>query len=185
VLQTTARGEMARFYGLPNEQAGCLSEAKDHGPQAVLEKVTTTLPLVLSGVDLIQGPGALDTSNMMSLAQIVVDDEIASYCARLRQGVDVSIEKDYFDDILAVQPGGHFLGRKSTRAAARGAEFLQPALSDRNIYSHWQELGRPDLYENASRKVDEILASPSKNPLPDQVIGKLEALMRKADEVLV
>jgi trimethylamine--corrinoid protein Co-methyltransferase len=185
VLQTTARGEMARFYGLPNEQAGCLSEAKDHGPQAVLEKVTTTLPLVLSGVDLIQGPGALDTSNMMSLAQIVVDDEIASYCARLRQGVDVSIEKDYFDDILAVQPGGHFLGRKSTRAATRSAEFLQPALSDRNIYSHWQELGRPDLYENASRKVDEILASPSKNPLPDQVIGKLEALMRKADEVLV
>jgi trimethylamine---corrinoid protein Co-methyltransferase len=185
VLQAAARGEMARFYGLPNEQAGCLSDAKDHGPQAVMEKVTSTLPLVLSGVDLIQGPGALDTSNMMSLAQIVVDDEIARYCARIRQGVDVSIEKDYFDDILAVQPGGHFLGRKTTRAAVYSSEFLQPALSDRNMYTTWQELGRPDLYENAIRKVDEILASPQKNPLPDAVVGKLQTLMRKADEVLV
>jgi trimethylamine--corrinoid protein Co-methyltransferase len=184
VLQTTARGEMARFYGLPNEQAGCLTEAKEHGAQAILEKVTTTLPLVLSGADLIQGPGSLDTSNMMSLAQIVVDDEIARYCNRIRQGVEVSPEKDYFEDIMAVQPGGHFLGRKSTRAATRSAEFLQPVLANRSMYTHWLELGRPDLYEQARVKVDEILASPPKNPLPDQVVGELEALMRKADETL-
>jgi len=44
VLQTAARGEMARFYDLPNEQAGCLTDAKEHGPQAVMEKMLTTLP---------------------------------------------------------------------------------------------------------------------------------------------
>jgi len=184
VLQTTARGEMARFYGLPNEQAGCLTDAKDHGAQAVLEKVVTTLPLFLSGVDLIQGPGALDTSNTMSLAQIVVDDEIAGYCQRIRQGVGVSPEKDYFEDIAAVQPGGHFLGRVNTRRAARSAEFFQPGLADRSAYSQWLELGRPDLYDKAVVRVDEILAAPPRHPLPDDVVGKLEELMRRADEVL-
>ncbi len=184
VLQTAARGEMARFYGLPNEQAGCLTEAKEHGAQAIMEKVGTTLPLFLSGVDLVQGPGALETSNLMSLAQIVVDDEIARYCQRIRQGIEISAEKDYFEDIESVGPGGHFLGRKSTRAAARSTEFLQPALADRSMYSHWLELSRPDLYDKANLKVDEILASPPENPLSDEVVGKLEALMRKADEVL-
>jgi len=184
VLQAGARGEMARFYGLPNEQSGCLTDAKEHGPQAIMEKLLTTLPLVLSGADLIQGPGALDTSNMMSLEQIVVDDEIARMCQRLRDGVDISPEKDYFEDIKAVGPGGHFLGRRNTRNATRSSEFVMPTLADRNPFNQWAALGRPDLYENAREKVKEILASPQKNPLPEDVIGKLEEIMRRADELL-
>ena len=181
VLQAGARGEMAKFYGLPNEQAGCLTDAKEHGAQAIMEKMLTTLPLVLSGADLIQGPGALDTSNMMSLEQIVVDDEIARVCQRLRDGVDTSAEKDYFDDIAAVGPGGHFLGQRNTRRAAHSKEFVAPALADRNPFNRWAELGRPDLYDKARLEVEEILSSPPKNPLPDDVKGKLKAIMRKAE----
>jgi trimethylamine--corrinoid protein Co-methyltransferase len=180
VLQAAARGEMAKFYHLPNEQAGCLTDAKEHGAQAIMEKMLTTLPLVLSGVDLIQGPGALNTSNMMSLEQIVVDDEIALVCQRLRDGVDISAEKDYFEDIKDVGPGGHFLGQRNTRKAARSNEFVVPALADRNPFSQWAALGRPDLYDKARVKVEEVLSNPQKNPLPDDVIGKLEAIMRKA-----
>jgi trimethylamine--corrinoid protein Co-methyltransferase len=181
VLQAGARGEMAKFYGLPNEQAGCLTDAKEHGAQAIMEKMLTTLPLVLSGADLIQGPGALDTSNMMSLEQIVVDDELARMCQRIRNGVDTSPEKDFFDDIRVVGPGGHFLGQRNTRKAARSSEFVTPALVDRNPFTQWVELGRPDLYDRAREKVEEILSVPQKNPLPDDVIGKLEDIMRKAE----
>jgi trimethylamine--corrinoid protein Co-methyltransferase len=184
VLQTAARGEMARFYGLPNEQAGCLTDAKEHGAQAILEKVTTTLPLVMSGVDLVQGPGALETSNMMTLEQIVVDDEIACFCRRIRDGIDVSSAKNYFHDIEEVQPGGHFLMQMNTAKACRSAEFMAPALCDRAVYEKWDEIGRPDMYDKAKERVEEVLASPQKNPLPDEVIGKLEDIMRRADEAL-
>jgi trimethylamine--corrinoid protein Co-methyltransferase len=184
VLQAGATGEMAKFYGLPNEQSGCLTDAKEHGPQAVMEKMLTTLPLVLSGADLIQGPGALDTSNMISLEQIVVDDEIARMCQRLKDGIDTAPEKNYFEDILTVEPGGHFLGQRNTRNATRSSEFVTPALVDRHSFNHWIALGRPDLYDKARVKVEEILASPQKNPLPDDVTDKLEAIMRKADEEL-
>ena len=184
VLQAGARGEMARFYNLPNEQAGCLAEANEHGPQAVLEKFVTTLPLVLTGADLIQGPGGLNTSNMMSLEQIVVDDEIARMCQRLRDGVDTATDKNFFEDIKEVGPGGHFLRQRNTRSAARSAEFVKPVLVDRSPYEQWAELGRPDLYDKAKAKVEEILASPQLNPLPDNIIEKLEAVMRKADQNL-
>ena len=184
VLQAGARGEMARFYGLPNEQAGCLSDAKEHGSQAIMEKMLTTLPLVMNGVDLVQGPGALETSNMMTLEQIVVDDEIACFCKRIRDGIDLADAKNYFNDIKDVKPGGHFLTQMNTVKACRSEEFLAPSLCDRDTYEKWDELGRPDMYDKAKERVEEILASPQKNPLSDDVIGKLEDIMRRADEAL-
>jgi trimethylamine--corrinoid protein Co-methyltransferase len=184
VLMSAARGEMARFYGLPNTQAGCLTDAKAPGPQAVMEKLITTLPLVLSGVDYIQGPGALETSGTLCLEQIVVDEEIARLCKRLRDGIDISEEKDLFEDIKAMKPGGHFLMQPSTVTACRSPEFLMPLLSDRNAYETWLQLGRPSLYKEAQKKVAEILATPQKHPLSDSVIGKLEEIIRRAEEGL-
>jgi trimethylamine--corrinoid protein Co-methyltransferase len=184
VLMTGARGEMAKFYNLPDTQAGCLTDAKDHGPQAVMEKLVTTLPLVMLGVDLVQGPGALETSNMMTLEQIVVDDEIACLCKRLKDGVDMSEAKNYFEDIKEVKPGGHFLAQPNTIEACRSSEFFMPQLGDRNTFEEWLELGRPDVYDRAREKVEEILENPQKNPLPDDVMGTLEDVMRRADEEL-
>ena len=121
---------------------------------------------------------------MMSLEQIVVDDEIACLCKRIRDGIDMSEAKNYFDDIKDVKPGGHFLTQMNTAMACRSAEFLAPSLSDRDTYDKWDELGRPDMYDKARERVEEILASPQKNPLPDDVIGILEDIMRRADVAL-
>ena len=121
VLMSAARGEMARFYGLPNTQAGCLSDANAPGPQAVMEKLITTLPLVLSGVDYIQGPGAIETSGTLCLEQIVVDEEIGQLCKRLRDGIDTSDAMDFHEDIAAVKPGGrrHLDGPGPSRGPSR------------------------------------------------------------------
>jgi len=54
-------------------------------------------------------------------------------------------------------------------------------LSDRNPFNRWVSLGRPDLYDKAKEKVEEILSKPQKNPLPDDVVGKLESIMRKVE----
>jgi trimethylamine:corrinoid methyltransferase-like protein len=184
VLQTGARGEMARFYGLPNTQAGCLTDAKEPGAQAIMEKLITTLPLVLGGADLVQGPGALETSNTMCLEQIVVDEEIAGLCQRLREGVDTSAARDLASDIAAVGPGGHFLMQESTLKACRGPEFFMPRLCDRHTFERWAELGRPEVYRLARRRVEEILGSPLRDPLPDDLLGRLETIARRADREL-
>jgi trimethylamine--corrinoid protein Co-methyltransferase len=181
VLQTAARAEMAQFYGLPTTQQGCVTDAKDPGPQAVLEKMLTTMPLVLNGTDLIQGPGALETSGMLCLEQIIVDEEIAGVCKRMRDGVDFSDAKNHFDDIAKVGPGGHFLLQKSTLAACRSEEFYTPKLCDRHTFERWADLGKPDMYSKARERVEEILAAPHQNPLPDDVIGKLDDIVRRAE----
>ena len=184
VLMSGARGEMAGFYGLPNTQAGCLTDAKAPGPQAVMEKLLTTLPLVLNGADYVQGPGAIETSATLCLEQIVVDEEIARLCKRMRDGIDTSDERDFYEDIKSVKPGGHFLTQPSTLTSCRSEEFLMPFLSDRSSFESWVNLGRPDLYSKAHEKVEEILATPQKHPVSDDVVGKLEEIMRKAETEL-
>ena len=184
VLMSAARGEMAGFYGLPNTQAGCLTDAKAPGPQAVMEKMLTTLPLVLGGVDYIQGPGAIETSGTLCLEQIVVDEEIARLCKRLRDGINVSSDYDFYEDIKTVKPGGHFLTQTNTLKSCRSAEFIVPFLSDRNSFESWVNLSRPDLYDRAQEKVEEILAAPQKHPLSDDVVGKLDEIIRRAEEEL-
>lgn len=184
MLQIGAMGEMARYYGLPNTTAGCLSDAKSPGMQSVLEKTLTTLPLVLSGSDVIQGIGLIDSSTTLCLPHIVIDHEIGLLCKRIREGIDVSAEKDYFDDIKTVGHGGHFLKQKHTRNAFRSEEFYSSILCDRNSNDEWEQLGRPDLIDNAIKKVDSILAADMKNPLPAGVEKVLKEIMEEAERKL-
>jgi trimethylamine:corrinoid methyltransferase-like protein len=57
-------------------------------------------------------------------------------------------------------------------------------LAERSTYEEWLKLGRPDMYAKAKKKVESILASPLKQPLPADVAAKLEEIMRRADEEL-
>ncbi len=179
-----ALGEMSRFYGLPNTQGGCLTDAKKPGAQAIMEKVLSTLPLVLSGADVINGTGELDTSQLLVLEQIVVDHEIAMMCHRYKEGIDISDAKDLIADVRSAQPGGHFLTQPGTLKYCRSNEFFTPALCDRNTYEQWNELGRPDLYSNARERVKKILAASPPNPLPDGIVAELEKIGRTADDIL-
>lgn len=183
-LQNGAMGEMARFYNLPNTVAGCLSDSKEPGTQAVIEKMITTMPLVLSGADIIQGTGMFEGSMSLSLEQIVVDNEIGHLCKRIRDGVEVSDEKNFFDDIAKVGPGGHFLKAKSTRKAARGNEFCIPKLIDRNSYDSWVKLGSPCMYDKAREIVEDILSKEQRCPLSQEIIEKLNKINERATREL-
>ena len=183
-LMSAALAEMGRFYGLPATSAGCTSDARDAGPDAVLEKVITTIAPVLSGSDIIVGFGEVDSDQLLILEQIVVDNEIAHFCERVFQGVEVCPEKILTEDIVSLGPGGNFLTRRSTRNLARSGELYFSGLLDRHTQEQWVRLGRPGLYSNARKKVEEVLAGPLEDPLPERAIETLEQILVKADEKL-
>jgi trimethylamine--corrinoid protein Co-methyltransferase len=180
MLQMGAMGEMAKFYSLPTTTAGCLTDAKAPGMQSVMEKMLTTLPLVLSGTDVVQGIGLVESSMTLSLEHIIIDGEIANLCKRINDGIDVNVEKNYFDDIKSAGHGGHFLKQKNTRTAFRSEEFYQAELLDRASYEEWVSLGSPDMLSNARKKVEKILASENKNPLPESSQKVIQEIMEEA-----
>ena len=183
-LMQGAMKEMADYYGLPSMMAGCITDAKEPSMQAVIEKTISSSLLSMMGADIIQGIGSLDTSMVCSLEQILIDEEIAMMCKRLRDGINFSPEMDFFDDIKAVGPTGHFLKQKNTRAAFRSAEYYNPTLADRDTYEDWIKLGSPDMYKNAHKRVKEILASEQKSLLPANVIKEIDEIVNEAMRVL-
>lgn len=180
VLQMGAMGEMGKFYNLPVTTAGCLTDAKAPGMQSALEKILTTLPLVLSETDVVQGIGLIESSMTLSLEHIIIDGEIANLCKRIKDGIDFNKEKDYFEDIKAVGHGGHFLKQKNTRKSFRSDEFYQSILCDRNSYDEWEGLGCPDMLDLARDKVRSILSSDIKNPLTNTTEKIIREIMDEA-----
>ena len=180
-LQSAAMIEMGKYYGFPTSGAGFTSDAMEAGPEAVIEKLITTLPAVLTGADILVGFGEIESDQLLILEQIVVDNEIAHICQRLAEGVDSSVEKEYFEDIVHVGPGGHFLGTKNTRKAARSTEFLLPSLVNHLSFESWVSLGKPSMYKKAREVVSEILAQPLADPLPEDICGELDRILRKAE----
>jgi len=180
-LQTAALAVMGKYYGFPTSGAGFTSDAKQAGAEAVMEKLITTLPAVLAGADLLIGFGEIESDQVLILEQIVVDNEIAHLCQRLAEGVDCSAEKDLSEDIAHIGPGGHFLGSRSTRNAARSTEFYAPQLIDHHAYEAWLELGKPSMYKAARKMVTEILEQPQVDPLSGEVNDKVDQILRRAE----
>jgi len=184
-LINAAMQDMADYYGgFPTEMAGCLSDAKVPGRQAAAEKALSSLPFVMAGTDIVQGIGLFETSMVLSLEQILIDEEIGKMCKRLCRGIDISQEMDFFEDIKAVGPTGHFLKQKNTKITFRGnKEYFNPLLADRDTYEDWENLGSPDMYENAHKRVKEILASEPKDPIPLNVQKEMKEIVDEARKV--
>ncbi len=183
-LMAAALTQMGRFYNLPTSSAGCTSDAKQPGPEAVMEKIFTTLPPVCAGSDIIVGMGEIESDQLLVLEQVVVDNEIAHYCERLYKGVDASDSKRIFEDFSKYGHGGNYLKSKNTRLAARSDEFLYPTLIDRHTYETWLSLGKPTMYTKAREKVEQILAGPEVDPMPDSISQQLNEILRAADKEL-
>jgi trimethylamine--corrinoid protein Co-methyltransferase len=183
-LQSAALVQMGRSYGFPATSAGMTSDAKEPGAQAVIEKLISTLPGVEVGSDIILGFGEVESDQALYMEQILVDNEIAHFCERLHRGVEVIPEKDLFEDIAKIGPGGHFLATKSTRSAARSDEFYKANFTNHQPYETWLNLGKPSMYQAARESVKEILSGPVVDPLPDPVAGKLDEILSRADATL-
>jgi trimethylamine--corrinoid protein Co-methyltransferase len=183
-LQSAALVTMGRFYNLPATSAGCSSDAKEPGAEAILDKMLTSVPPVCAGSDIIVGTGEIEGDQLLILEQLVVDNELGRLCQRLYGGVDGSPATELFEDIAHVGPGGHFLGSRNTRRAAHTDEFFMSKLMDRHPYEAWINLGRPGMYMNAREQVKSILAGPLVDPLPEPVLATLDDILASADKEL-
>ncbi len=183
-LQSAALVVMGRYYGLPSTSAGCTSDAREPGAEVILDKLVTTMPPVCAGSDIIVGTGEMESDQLLVLEQLVVDNEIGHLCRRLYEGVDARTEMDLYQDVAHVGPGGHFLGSRNTRRAARSSEFYMSNLLDRHTHEAWLRLGKPSIYTRAREQVQQILSGPLVDPLPEDVSCKLDELLLRADKEL-
>ncbi len=183
-LMAASLTQMGRFYEFPSCSAGCTYDAKQPGPEAVLEKLLATIPPVCAGADIIVGLGEIESDQDLVLEQLVVDNELVHFFERIITCVDSSEVNDLYQDIAQVGPGGNFLKSKNTRLAARSTEFFYPSLTDRHPYEVWVGISKLTIYTKAREKIDEILSVPMVDPLPENVSKELDEILEIADKEL-
>ena len=181
-ILNTAGVEMAHFYNLPSGVAGCASEAKMPGDQAIMEKMQTALPAFFARPDIFIGMGELDSAQLLVLEQILIDYEIIRSCQRFVDGFDSAPEKRFMNDILKAGPGGNFFAMPNTASMCRNSEFMPPGLSYRGAFQRWHDAGAKDMRQKAREKIQSILSQPVEDPLSDTVKGKIENILQRQAE---
>jgi len=157
-LQAALGVEIGHDLGLPCVAPGPSSDAKHPGIQAAFEKALKALVVASTGADLITGLGLIESANLPSLSQLVIDDEITRMILRLLDGAEITPQSIMAADIERLGFTGAFLKEKETSRRLRAGEQLLPLIADRSSYDHWQAVGK-DEEAVACERVEEILAA--------------------------
>ena len=174
-------GQMARHYEVPSLGVGLNCDAKLPGIQAAYESMETGLAAALSGCDMLQGIGILDDNNVLSLAQMIIDAEIARMVRCIRNGVEVTDRSLMSHLIEKAGPGQHFLGFKETLEGLKTGEVFFPRFGYRGTYDKYFT-SAPGEMERARAEVDRILAMPDPDPLAPEVDREMRRIMAAADK---
>jgi trimethylamine:corrinoid methyltransferase-like protein len=151
--------EVAHHLGVPCLAPALGTDAKHPGVQAAYEKALKGLTIASTRPDLMTGGiGQLQGAGLMSLPQVVIDDEIAQMIARILDGVEVSGETILSGMIERVGHRGDYLKEKDTRRRLRAGEVFQPAIADRQSWEHWRAAGTDEV-ETARAAVRGIVAA--------------------------
>ena len=174
-LASLASIEMCRSYGLPSQVEGLGGDARYPDLQEGAEGVSAALLGALVGADSMVGFGTLDGAESFSLADAVLDDDLMAGVRRYLGETAVDDAATLVDDIIAIGPGGHFLGRRSTREAARAGVLWSPSVLRRG---HTQGDPRALVAEAADRAAD-IIANHRAAPLADDVVRYVEDVIAR------
>lgn len=181
-LLGTAIIEMARHYGLPVEASAGNPGHYVPGIRSGYERALNWTMAILSWPDLLVGPGQLSGAMILSLEQIMIDVEIFRRCSRLSDGINTNVEEWLEVDLAAVEHGGNFLSRPSTRKAMRSGEVYVSDFSASDSYEKWVASGRPTLVDEVRESLHEILATHQPLPLDEDVQRELSKIEARARE---
>lgn len=136
----------------------------------------------MAGANLIYGLGMLESGVTFDFGQLVMDAEFARMIKHCVAGIRVDDETLMVDEVHAVGAFGDFLSRDSTLRHMR--EQSQPRLMDRRVREDWRLAGQTDLLERATREAVRILDQHVPEPLPDEVLAEVRAIVRDAEREL-
>ncbi len=128
---------------------------------------------------MIYGLGMLESGITFDFGQLVLDCEFARMIKHTVQGFRVNDETLALDVIKEIGPGGHYLMHEHTLDGMKSQS--KPELIDRQIREVWEKAGSTTAYERATVKARWILENHKPDPLPDEVLGKIRAIVEDTE----
>jgi len=186
-LSSAATVQFGHYYGFAVNVYGFSTNAHTLDAQNAFERgLNATLP-ALAGADELSGIGEMEAGVMGSLAQMVLDNELAASVIRLRTGLSADVEHLAIEIIGNVMNGTrNYLGQKHTLKHIRAGEMALTKLAERNSWDTWEEkLGRKQMADNAIDEAERILREHVVPPLEPQQEAELDRIFAAAEKETV
>jgi trimethylamine--corrinoid protein Co-methyltransferase len=166
-LFARASAAMGRFYGIPSS-SWVSTEAVYEDEQAALEKMFGFHTHMEEGVSLVWGMGQLESEKTMSLAQLVIDNEMIAYARHYGRGFAVNDDTLALDLIRQVGIAGSYLDTDHTLERFRD-HLWQPSLLNRSAR---EECPAP-LHDAARARAESILAADTEAKIGESELAEL------------
>ena len=135
----------------------------------------------LSGANLIHDVGYVGSGLILSLASIVINDELVSMVRRTLRSYEVNEETLALNVIAQVGPGGEFVTHEHTYRHFK-EELWSPRLIERRKYEEWHHDGSRTYAERANEVAKQLLSGAEKKALPDDVCQELQKIIKFAEK---
>lgn len=181
-LTNSAFSELYESYDLPRwSTVGADSHALD--AQAALEHAISTLLSALDGANLIHDAGYLGQGLLGNPAAILMSDEIISFVKRVLRGFEMTPETLALQAMREIGPGGDYLGADHTYQHFRAEQWF-PRHLNRDEPETWRAKGGRTYGEVLTQAAREVLGSHQPDPLPANVLEKLDEMAAHAEHTL-
>jgi len=185
-MASAATVQIGHRYGLPVNVYGLSTNSHTLEIQSGYERALNSILPALAGADELSGIGEMAAGVTGSLAQMVVDNDIAASVRRIIKGFEVNDDSLAVDVILNAMEGEHnYLAQRHTIDYLRGGELLYNTLGVRHSFEEWEKSGRVGLAEKAQAKAELILAEHIVPPLDENQNRELEKIIQNAGDDLV
>ncbi len=175
-LATAAYQDIAEFYDIPTFGTGGCTDSKVVDQQMGIENMMSVLLSALSGANLVHDVGYTESGTTGNLSEIAMVDELIGQVKKFVEGVDVSEYTLALDVIDEVGPEGNHLTHKHTLDNFKEVAW-HPTLMDRDVPDTWKDKGAKTMEERLQEKVLNILEEHEPEPLPDDVIEKIDSVI--------
>lgn len=176
-----ASNQIMRYLGIPSFDMTGGNESKKIDAQIGMEVAMEAMVSLMSGGNLVHDCGFMDIGITGSADALILCDEIIAMAKRYCTNFEVSEETLPLETIDRVGPCGNFLSEEHTFRHFRN-EFWQPTLLERRNYESWEADGSKDMAQRIHEKLQIILDTHEPEPLSDDVIAKIDAIIASAEK---
>ena len=183
-LLTAACAQMHQYYGLCGGAAAGISDAKMPDMQAGWEQAISNTMAGLSGLNMVYESVGMHASLLgFCLESLVLGDDMLGQVMRCVRGVEVTEDSVSIETMkqVCLDGPGHYLAHTETLSKMQ-TEYVYPTIADRTSPKEWAEVGKPDLIQAATNKVNTILDEAKSMRLIDPVT---DAEIRKNFKIYV
>lgn len=178
-VMSSASVELGHYYDLPTGRTTVLSDATEPGSWQIGKDAAITSTLAyLSGSDLAGGGlGLLESANLLSPEQILLDHQILEDIKVLSEGIKVDRESLAIDEIIEVGPRGNYLTQSST--AKRTRELWKTDIA--HNLSEEEDVTFREPRKVAVERVKEIRKDHKPKSLPEEKVNEIKKIIESAE----